>query len=52
MSYLLPKYRDLDANLFKDNNTFIALSEVFENILKDPRLSPVYLTVDVLDESK
>lgn len=52
MSHLLQKYRDSGANLFRDNNAFIALSEAFENMLKDPHLSPVYLAVDALDESE
>ncbi|RYP44524.1 hypothetical protein DL768_009019 [Monosporascus sp. mg162] len=38
------------ADLFKDKNAFYALSEAFRNMLRDPRLSPVYLAVDALDE--
>ncbi|KAI0532436.1 WD40-repeat-containing domain protein [Xylaria digitata] len=50
MSHLLPRYNDSGANLFKDKNSFYALSEVFENMLKDDRLSPIYFAVDALDE--
>ena len=50
ISHLLQKYKESGANLFKDQNAFIALSEAFWNILKDPQLSPIYLAVDALDE--
>ena len=50
ISHLLQKYKELGADLFRDQNAFYALSEAFRNMLKDPRLSPVYLAVDVLDE--
>ncbi|EAQ91099.1 hypothetical protein CHGG_03034 [Chaetomium globosum CBS 148.51] len=50
ISHLLQKYKESGADLFRDQNAFIALSEVFRNMLKDPRLSPVYLAVDALDE--
>ncbi|KAK5635838.1 hypothetical protein RRF57_011550 [Xylaria bambusicola] len=48
--HLLPKYKISGPNLFTDLNSFIALSEVFKNMLKDDQLSPVYLAVDALDE--
>ncbi len=44
------KYKESGANLFRDKNAFIALSEAFRNMLKDPQLLPVYLAVDALDE--
>lgn len=50
ISHLLQKYKESGANLFRDQNAFIALSEAFQNMLKDPHLSPVYLAVDALDE--
>ncbi|PQE28651.1 vegetative incompatibility het-e-1 protein [Rutstroemia sp. NJR-2017a WRK4] len=50
MSHLLQKYNESGADLFKDRNAFYALSEVFQNMLKDPHLSLVYLAVDALDE--
>ncbi|KAH6636427.1 hypothetical protein F5144DRAFT_508878 [Chaetomium tenue] len=50
ISHLLQKYKESGADLFRDQNAFIALSEVFRNMLKDPQLSPVYLAVDALDE--
>ncbi|RYP20864.1 hypothetical protein DL765_002598 [Monosporascus sp. GIB2] len=50
ISHLLQKYKESGADLFKDKNAFYALSEAFRNMLKDPRLSPVYFAVDALDE--
>ena len=50
ISHLLQKYNEFGAKLFKDRNAFFALSEAFRNMLKDPRLSPVYFIVDALDE--
>jgi hypothetical protein len=50
ISHLLQKYKESGADLFRDRNAFIALSEVFRNMLKDPQLSPVYLAIDALDE--
>jgi hypothetical protein len=50
ISYLLQKHKESGADLFKDQNAFYALSEAFQNMLKDPDLSPVYFAVDALDE--
>ncbi|KAK4095976.1 hypothetical protein N658DRAFT_66266, partial [Parathielavia hyrcaniae] len=50
ISHLLQKYKESGADLFRDQNAFIALSEAFRNMLKDPELKPVYLAVDALDE--
>ena len=50
ISHLLQKYKESGVDLFRDYNAFIALSEAFRNMLKDPQLPPVYLAVDALDE--
>ncbi|KAK4095858.1 WD40 repeat-like protein [Parathielavia hyrcaniae] len=50
ISHLLQKYKESGADLFRDQNAFIALSEAFRNMLKDSQLPPVYLVVDALDE--
>ncbi|VBB75876.1 Putative Vegetative incompatibility protein [Podospora comata] len=50
ISHLLQKYKESGADLFKDQNAFFALSEVFQNMLKDPQLSFIYLAIDALDE--
>jgi len=50
ISHLLQKYIESGAALFNDQNAFYALSEAFQNMLKDTDLSPVYFVVDALDE--
>ncbi|RYP09139.1 hypothetical protein DL764_001466 [Monosporascus ibericus] len=50
ISHLLQKYKESGADLFRDRNAFYALSEVFQDMLKDPLLLPVYFAVDALDE--
>ncbi|KAJ3579376.1 hypothetical protein NPX13_g1192 [Xylaria arbuscula] len=50
MSHLLQKYKDSGPRLFNDSNSFYALSAVFENMISDPQLSPIYFVVDALDE--
>jgi hypothetical protein len=50
ITHLRKKYKDSGPDLFKDGNAFYALSEAFQSMLKDPRLSPVYFAVDALDE--
>lgn len=49
-SHLRQRYNESGENLFKDQNAFYALSEVFRNMLQDPRLSPALFAVDGLDE--
>jgi NACHT domain len=46
ISHVREKYSHLGRQLFEDA---VALSEIFENILRDPQLS-AYLIVDALDE--
>jgi uncharacterized membrane protein YhaH (DUF805 family) len=36
--------------LFEDPNAWVALTEVFQEVLRDPGLSPIYLLIDALDE--
>jgi hypothetical protein len=50
MSHLLQKYTNAGASFFDDDNSFFALSDVFKHMLGDPKLFPVYLAVDALDE--
>ncbi|KAF5136431.1 Vegetative incompatibility protein HET-E-1 [Metarhizium anisopliae] len=50
ISHLRKKYKDSGAALFRDPNTFFALSEAFQSMLNDPKLSPVLFVVDALDE--
>lgn len=50
ISHLLQKYEKSGADVFAGRNAFYALSDAFQNMLKDPQLSPVYFAVDALDE--
>ncbi|KAL2137696.1 hypothetical protein VTI28DRAFT_8520 [Corynascus sepedonium] len=50
ISYVQKKYDDTGNPLFRDRNTWVALSEIFTDILKDPNLPPTHLIIDALDE--
>ncbi|KAL6830725.1 WD40-repeat-containing domain protein [Trichoderma sp. SZMC 28015] len=50
ISHLKAKYDNAGASLFEGDCVFVSLNDAFENMLKDPKLSPVYLVVDALDE--
>ncbi|KAL7919851.1 WD40-repeat-containing domain protein [Trichoderma austrokoningii] len=50
ISHLKSKHDNAGASLFEGDSAFISLNDVFESILKDPKLSPVYLVIDALDE--
>ncbi len=50
ISHLQNAYKHSGSALFNDGNEFYALSRVFQNMLRDPNLSPAYLIVDALDE--
>ncbi|KAM3470258.1 hypothetical protein MY5147_006525 [Beauveria neobassiana] len=51
ISHLRSKHKHAGSSLFKGDTAFIALSDAFKNMLKDPDLFPVYFVVDALDES-
>ncbi|KAL2194676.1 NACHT domain-containing protein, partial [Corynascus similis CBS 632.67] len=50
LSHVQKKYDATGDPLFRGVNTWVALSEVFTNILKDPALPPTRLVIDALDE--
>ncbi|PQE26677.1 hypothetical protein CJF30_00011108 [Rutstroemia sp. NJR-2017a BBW] len=50
ISHIRIKYDQAGKTLFEDTNAWVALSEIFINILQDPSLDYVYLIVDALDE--
>ncbi|EGZ76068.1 hypothetical protein NEUTE2DRAFT_37003, partial [Neurospora tetrasperma FGSC 2509] len=50
LSHVRKEYDRAGENLFKDANTWIALSRIFTNILRDPSLRTTYLVIDALDE--
>jgi hypothetical protein len=49
-SYVLKKYDQASKALFEDANAWVALSEIFTNIMQDPSLNSMYLIIDALDE--
>ncbi|KAK6611208.1 beta transducin-like protein HET-E4s [Botrytis cinerea] len=50
LSHLKKRYEKAGEHLFKDVNTFIALSEILKDILYDKSLKPTILIIDALDE--
>jgi len=50
VSHIQEKHDHAGKALFKDVNAWVALSEIFTNILQDPSLNSTYLIVDALDE--
>ncbi|KAK4119288.1 hypothetical protein N657DRAFT_264056 [Parathielavia appendiculata] len=50
ISHLRSKHKNAGSSLFQGDTTFIALSNAFESMLKDPDLSPMYFVIDALDE--
>jgi hypothetical protein len=50
VSYIRKKYDQAGKSLFEDANKWLALSEIFINILQDLSLDTTYLIIDALDE--
>ncbi|KAF2174469.1 hypothetical protein K469DRAFT_708943 [Zopfia rhizophila CBS 207.26] len=50
VSHIQKKRNPPDKSLFEGVNAWVALSEIFANILQDPNLNRTYLIVDALDE--
>ncbi|KAF1970007.1 HET-domain-containing protein, partial [Bimuria novae-zelandiae CBS 107.79] len=50
VSHIRKKHDHAGKALFEDANAWVALSEIFTNILQDPSLNSTYLIVDALDE--
>ncbi|KAH7364004.1 hypothetical protein BKA65DRAFT_389749 [Rhexocercosporidium sp. MPI-PUGE-AT-0058] len=50
ISHVRKKYDHAGRALFEDSNAWVALSEIFVNILQDPKLNSACLIVDALDE--
>ena len=48
--HIRKKYDQAGKKLFEDANAWVALSEIFTNILQDPSLNSAYLIIDALDE--
>ncbi|KAH6724991.1 hypothetical protein BKA61DRAFT_537097 [Leptodontidium sp. MPI-SDFR-AT-0119] len=50
ISHVRKKYEQAGKALFEDTNAWVALCEIFANILQDPKLNSTCLIVDALDE--
>ena len=50
VSHIRKKHDHAGKTLFEDANAWVALSEIFTNILQDPSLNSTYLIIDALDE--
>ncbi|KAK3177982.1 hypothetical protein OEA41_000114 [Lepraria neglecta] len=50
ISHVREKYDHAGRDLFEDVNAWVALSEIFTNILQDPGLADTYMIIDALDE--
>jgi hypothetical protein len=48
--HIRKKHDHAGKALFEDANAWVALSEIFTNILQDPSMNSTYLIVDALDE--
>jgi NACHT domain-containing protein len=50
ISHLRKKYDHAGRKLFEDSNAFFCLSDIFRQMVQDPKLTAAYLVVDALDE--
>jgi hypothetical protein len=50
ISHVRNEYDILGRELFENEDAFCALSEIFTNMLRDPKLTRAYLVIDALDE--
>jgi hypothetical protein len=50
ISHIQKKHKHARKDLFEDANAWVALSEIFTDILQDPSLNDTYFFVDALDE--
>ncbi|KAF2433517.1 HET-domain-containing protein [Tothia fuscella] len=50
ISHIQKKYDRAGKTVFDDANAWVALSEIFTDIIQDPTLSTTYLLIDALDE--
>ncbi|KAN0066955.1 vegetative incompatibility protein HET-E-1 [Elaphomyces granulatus] len=50
ISHLRKKYDHAGRKLFEDSSAFDCLSDIFQQMVQDPKLTTAYLVVDALDE--
>lgn len=49
-SHVRKKHDTADRTLFTDANAWVALTDIFKDVLRDPHLDTTYLVIDALDE--
>jgi hypothetical protein len=49
-SHIRKKYDHGGKAMFQDENAWVVLAEILEDVLQDPHLRPTYLIIDALDE--
>jgi hypothetical protein len=50
VSHIRKKYDHAGKIMFEDANAWVALTEIFTDVLRDPSLNTTYLIIDALDE--
>jgi hypothetical protein len=50
VSYVRKKHDRAGKSLFNDANAWVTLTEIFEEVLREPNLRQTYLVIDALDE--
>ena len=50
ISHVRKKHDHTGKSLFEDANAWVALTEIFADVLRDESLSTTYLIIDALDE--
>lgn len=50
VSHVSKKHDHAGKSMFQDVNAWVVLTEIFMDVLQDPRLSTTYLVIDALDE--
>jgi len=50
VSYVRKKYDHAGKTMFEDANAWVALTEIFTDVLRNPSLNATYLIIDALDE--
>ncbi|KAJ4296415.1 hypothetical protein N0V90_006460 [Kalmusia sp. IMI 367209] len=50
ITHVRKKYDYAGKDLFEDVNAWVAIHEIFTNVLQDPKLNGTYLIIDALDE--
>ena len=50
ISHVRKKHDHAGKSMFEDANTWVTLTEIFIDVLRDPSLSPAHLLIDALDK--